>query len=208
MNGKESQSKEKNRKELSQMSQQPDVVDITEGQEDQNGEQKSPIKPIAAETRLIIAMLKPLEQGADVSYSDISAKIGKDVQQNRHFLASAIRFLQRQEDHIWRTVQNVGIHRCTDAEAVDLIEHETGLSLRRLDRTRSKSLCIDYDVLENTDRSRLLSEVAVTSICKQFRKKNTKQRLLEQLPVSDRMYIPCHTEILKLFAVNGERSNA
>lgn len=109
----------------------------------------------AVETLKIEDHLRETKIGDRVTYSEITLLIGRRIQDHRHFLASAIKRLSRDEAIYFETIRKVGVIRISDREeALDKSEHRLRCSRRRARREHRRITRVDVGSLPPSDKIR------------------------------------------------------
>lgn len=116
---------------------------------------KKPQFEMSHDTRILADLLRKVPIGEAASYSDLSAAIARNVQEDaRYVMQSALRSLER-EGIIFGAIRGVGVKRLNDAEMVsaadDAIPRIRRLSKRAMRKLASVS---SFDALPNEVRVR------------------------------------------------------
>lgn len=110
---------------------------------------------LSVDARLLADRLRSVEPSCDVSYAELSEIIGRDVQRSaRSVLASARKFVVREDSIVFGVVLNVGLRRLTDAEIVDTSDRAS----RHINRAAGKAISLitraRYEVLDRAHQIR------------------------------------------------------
>ena len=114
---------------------------------------KQPIFKLSVDTQLVIDRLMKAQVGEVVTYADLSAILGRNIQYaSRGCLTTACKRLQADHAIVFGTVRSVGVKRLNDSEKV-----AAGLSsipkIRSQARNGAKRIvCAQYDALSKEDK--------------------------------------------------------
>lgn len=111
-----------------------------------------PIAKNGIDIDILKATLSALPVGEVISYADLSAAIGRDVQyKNRYLLISACDRLLKDKQMVFGAVFNVGIKRLTPDEAVTQVNHVLKRVRTIARRGAAKIAATDYNSLSTDD---------------------------------------------------------
>lgn len=115
------------------------------------------------EINMIADMLKALPIGGVITYSDISARVGFDIQSRGYVLMRARRLAEETGGHLFTTIPRNGVQKI-DAKLVP----EIGAAARKRVRSTAKRAfsrlgAVKYNDLTNDQRLRISAERAVLS---------------------------------------------
>jgi hypothetical protein len=111
----------------------------------------------SAETHAIIKLLQNAEIGTRITYEQIIRATGEDPAKGivpvRGFLYTAQRYLQREKNFVFGTIQGVGIERLADAQIIDATKAKIIHVRRSARRASSKLACADFTNLSKEQKS-------------------------------------------------------
>lgn len=103
---------------------------------------------LSSDSKALAKELEAVEVGATVSYSQLTAAIGRDVQGGgRGALETARRIVQRDHRAVFDVVRNTGLKRLADSEIVDLSDRARDGLRHSARRIAKKLVCVDYQKL-------------------------------------------------------------
>jgi len=96
---------------------------------------------LSIDTQLLIERLRELNYGENITYSQLSELIGRDVRtEAAHILRSAIHYLAREEAIFIGSVRGTGVQRLSESEWVKSIPVGARKKMRNLSRRMGKNL--------------------------------------------------------------------
>lgn len=106
------------------------------------------IPELSVDSRLLHQALEKVPQGSTITYAELSALIGRDVQGAAYGNLTTARNKARKAMCVFEAVINVGLKRLTDAEIPSLCDKMTDGFHRESGRTIKKLGCIlDFESL-------------------------------------------------------------
>lgn len=151
---------------------------------------KKAIAELSVDTQVLAKRLLQVEVGSSISYTELSALIGRDVQgKARYVLTSARQMVERDEHAVFESVHNEGLKRMNDSgvlasgkRAATHIRRTATKSARRL------GTCLTYDKLSQDEKQEFNLTMAVNGAVLHFTKPSTARALLpkveHQMPVA------------------------
>ncbi len=139
------------------------------------------IRPAARETDLIYQRLSKTSEGDVVTYSELSAMIGRDITTCRGYLATARRQVLREHGMVFAPVTGVGVRHCNDIEKVGL-----GMDLERQARRRNNkaiktTIAVkDYDALPPEVKDQHQRTLIRARMIQMFTKKSRINEIAQQ----------------------------
>ena len=110
-------------------------------------ETKKSIVEISYESKLLYERLKTLEVNGFVSYADLSELIGRNVQQYRSHLTTAIRKCLSADSIVIEAVRNEGVKRLADGDILKIPKRVRDHIRKGCRRGIKKISTVNYDTL-------------------------------------------------------------
>lgn len=122
----------------------------------------------SAQTIAIMEFLKTVSIGEVIGYDKISDLISQPIQQNRHYLYSAMRSLQS-DGLSFGTVRGMGVKRLS-AEEVPTIGDNAIIRIRRSSRNARKKMQVisRMNDVDNSTRVRVNATVSILGVIEHF----------------------------------------
>lgn len=111
--------------------------------------------------RQLAQRLAQITPDSFVSYSELSALIGVDVQERRDLLMTARRLVQEQQGIVYDVVQNQGLVRLTTPGIVGHVDSRIQRLQRASHRTKAVADCVQPAELSPLDQHRWLAQQSV-----------------------------------------------
>lgn len=138
------------------------------------------IPEISVDTRLLYERLAKLEKGETVTYTELSAIIGRDVRgpRARHLLDRARKLALENDNVVVEAVVNEGLRRPLDTVVVTTTGecYRRGV-IRRAVIAARKYAAVDYGALSEADRVKHNAEVSQLGAIKAFAADSTTKQL-------------------------------
>lgn len=123
---------------------------------------KRTIGEVTSETLALYGHLKTLPIGAVVTYDDLTAIVGRNVQESaRSALQTARRMCQRDHQIVFSPVVGYGLKRLNDNQIVSSADGDIKRIHRSAGRGIKKLACVDYQNLDHAGMSSLNAKAAV-----------------------------------------------
>lgn len=126
---------------------------------------KKTIPEISIDSKLLYDRLKTLEPETFVSYEELSAVIGRDVQQSAYGnLTTAVKKALTEDHIVLAPVRGKGIKRLTDCEIVSTSDRHFE-HVRRTSRKQVRKLgAVDYEQLSKEDKIKHNTNIAIIGL--------------------------------------------
>jgi hypothetical protein len=122
-----------------------------------------------SDSEAIARLLSALAVGEEVSYHDLTAAIGRDVQTVARAAMERARYrLERDERRVFGVVLGIGLRRLNDREIVATSD-KARAHIRRTSRRAARTvLCSDYAALPREDQTKHNTALSVFGILEQM----------------------------------------
>ena len=161
---------------------------------------KSVVPSRSPETSMLIAHLKHLPVGSEVSYEELGKIIRKDPQQSgRTYLDSARRYLLNHHQQPWCTIRKCGIKLLCDVEALTWGEEILTRSRRTSRKAGKVAKTIDYGKLDDNGRRKHNALIMADNIVQMFTKKQGLFKLGEKMEIQNTSILPETCNVLSMF---------
>ena len=137
------------------------------------------IHEVHMEAKLLIALLEKLNTGDTLTYQQLSAEIGRDVQKDgRQRLVTARRYMERVHRIRIETMQCVGVRRADDIGCINAASHGIGLVRRACRRiVRVSTLVRDYSALTQERRTELIRVQSTAALIDSITDSSSQKRI-------------------------------
>lgn len=142
----------------------------------------NPIIPsVSVETGLIVDKIASNPSSTQtISYTEISALIGRDILANRGFLASARRILFRDRGILIETVRNVGVRIASNSGVMHAGIRDVSASRRALKRASRKFDAVEIAALSEEERKTYTGHVATVNALQLLSKPSSVRKVAEK----------------------------
>jgi len=129
-------------------------------------EQKKSIREASADARLLYKRLSEMNSGDFVSYAELSAIIGRDIQhEGRGYLNTARLMCEREDSKTFGIITNQGLRCLNNGEVINTAAH----AVTRIKRASRKSIrrlqCVnDISALSNDEKIRLNTYASILGV--------------------------------------------
>lgn len=131
-------------------------------------------KPIGAtslDAKVLSEKLIELSVGDSISYSDINELIGRDIQKNRHILATARTIARREKGYLFDCISNFGVKRLSDSEIVEIESVRPFSRIKSAVKKGLQNVQCAKDI-SNTDRIKQNATISMLGTIALFTKSN------------------------------------
>lgn len=143
-------------------------------------ENKQVFPSVSVETSLLIDhILKNRNSGQTISYSILSAVIGRDILANRGFLHSAARILFRDHGIFIETVRRVGVRIGDNVAVLDAGIRDVSSSRRALKRASRKFDSVEYSKLPEDKQKEYVGHVSAVNTLRLLTKPSAVRKIAE-----------------------------
>jgi len=139
---------------------------------------KSVIPEISVKSNLIIGRLDKATVGEVVTYAELNALVGGNVQMRERGNVNTAKRRELREGRVWETIANVGIKLMSGPEIVRTSDGSLVRVHRIAYRTAQKLLTVDRVALDETDRIKHRARLSHSSVLAEITKPK-KALLLE-----------------------------
>lgn len=130
------------------------------------------------DTTILEAALREIEEGAVISYVDLSKAIGRDVREHAAgCLKTARNILERDGLHT-ASVRTVGIKRLIPGECIDKARGHVTRARRAASRSRQTIETTDFARLDDGEKSAALAIAAQSGAMEMFGARKAEKRLM------------------------------
>ncbi len=127
---------------------------------------KKTIMTVSQDSLLLVEKLRAVEVGAQITYSELSQAVGRNVQtEARGCLNTARAILQREDSTLFAPIRGIGLKRLTDGE----IAQVGGQTLRHVNNSAKRGIrklaCVrDFNALTNEEKIRHNAAMSVLGV--------------------------------------------
>lgn len=170
-----------------------------------------PTFELSEETKIIKAILEGAQEGEVISYSRLTAAVGKDVQEHcRGNIFTARKHLLRDLGYVFRAAANVGLERLNNDQKVDAGRESVKRASRMAFRGEKVMQTIDWEILTRDQIREATSSRMVLAVQRISARKTNLERLRQIADGKSGACLPPADQVMKkmLDAVTGKKPDA
>jgi len=114
-------------------------------------------------TRELIERLRPMQPGDTISYADLTALAGVDVQERRDLLDTARTYLREQHNQVFDVLTNVGLVCLSEAGKIGLGRKRRTFTHHYTTKTTRILQTVDLPQLSPVEKQCWLAEVSISA---------------------------------------------
>jgi len=140
---------------------------------------KRPLFHLSHESTILIALLRKMNVGDELTYEQMNEAVGGDVQRAQRFALCTARKRLMIEDQVhFGTIIGIGIRRLDDHEAVESLDIDVSRVRSGARRVRRKTRLIDIANLAVSERAKVAMVQTLSALIERSTSSKAQDRLL------------------------------